>query len=123
MENTGTDSDSVAPGPDGLRPRRTADDWAWLAALTVGVLIIGAVVAVAGPLFAIACDSCQDGVSSPLLFGDVIFAVAWYVVPLTTLGTVVGMFLPRGGARVGGIGVGVLIMLLFAMLILAQFTA
>ncbi len=125
MEDTGTVSDSAAPVPDriGARRRRTAADWAGLAVLAVGVLITGILVGGFGPLLAISCTSCQDGVRSPLRFGDALIAVAWYVVPLTTLGTVVGMFFPRGGARVAGIGMGILAVSLFVMLILGQFAA
>ncbi|QLE70571.1 hypothetical protein FGW37_02180 [Streptomyces rectiverticillatus] len=128
MENTATASDTPAPGPSrpapnrpGVPPRRTAGDWIWLTVVAVAVLALGAFVGVLGPLLAIACDSCQDGVRGPLRFGGGI-AVAWGAVPLVTLGTVTGIFLPRGGARVGAYGLGALVVLLTAMLILGQYT-
>lgn len=126
MENTSTASAPAAPAPGrrpGHRPRRTAADWAWLAVLAVVVLVVGAFVGVLGPLFAIACDSCQDGIRGPLRFGDELMAVAVNAVPLATLATVVGIFHPRGGARAGGIGLGVLTSLLVLMLSLGRFTA
>ncbi|MGA6152372.1 hypothetical protein ACPEIC_03460 [Stenotrophomonas sp. NPDC087984] len=124
MENTRTASDG-AGGPDRrAAPRpRSAVGWAGLVVLAVGVLVLGVFVGLVGPLFAIACDSCPDGVRGPQRFGDALIAIARYVVPFATLGTIVGMFHPRGGARVGGIGLGVLVMLLFLMVALGQSTA
>ncbi|GAA1727346.1 hypothetical protein [Streptomyces yatensis] len=124
MENTTTAADGAASdgaaGPDrrGAPRRRTAAGWAGLVVLAVVVLVLGVLVGLVGPLFAIACDSCPDGVRGPQRFGDALIATARYVVPLATLGTIVGMFHPRGGARVGGIGLAALVMLLFLMLAL-----
>jgi len=120
MEDTRDVSASAAPGPDRLN---TAADWAWRTVLAVGVLVVGAFVGVIGPLLAIACDSCQDGIREPLRFDDALIVIAYYVVPLTTLVTVVGVFLPRRGLRAGGIGLGALLVLLVAMLLLGRFTA
>ncbi|MFI9240519.1 hypothetical protein [Streptomyces sp. NPDC053079] len=123
MENTGTASVSAPGRRPGHRPRRTAADWVGLAVLAVAVLVAGAFVGVLGPLFAIACDSCQDGIRGPLRFGDELMAVAANAVPLATLATVAGIFHPRGGARAGGIGLGALTLLLVVMLSLGRFTA
>lgn len=120
MDNSGNAADSPASlEPAGLRPRRTVADWGWLAVLAMGVLAAGFVVGVIGPLFAIACDTCQDGVRNPR-FVKVLITLAWYVVPATTLGTVVGIFLPRGGARAGVIGLGALMVLLIAMVFIGR---
>lgn len=121
MENIDTPFDSGSPfldDPD-RRPRRSVADWGWLTVLAMGVLAVGFFVGGLGPLFAIACDTCQDGVRNPHSI-DVLIALAWYVVPLTTLGTVVAIFLPRGGGRAGAIGLGVLVALLLLMVSLGQ---
>ncbi|MER8161651.1 hypothetical protein [Streptomyces sp. NPDC094472] len=129
MENTGTAADGAAfdraAGPDrrGVPRRRTAAGWAGLVALAVGVLVLGVFVGLVGPLFAIACDSCPDGVRGPQRFGDALIGITRYAVPFATVGTIMGMFHPRGGARVAGIGLGALVMLLFLMLALGQSTA
>jgi len=116
MENTASTLDTADFDAE---PRRTAAEWAGLTALAMLVLFTGAFIGMFGPLVAIACDGCQDGVRTPQ-FGDALFAVARYAVPFATLGTVVGIFVPKGGARVGGIGLGVLVVLLVAMLVLGQ---
>ncbi|MFB6437611.1 hypothetical protein ACFCVY_12650 [Streptomyces sp. NPDC056411] len=124
-----TTAAAPAAGPDAAphdrhrtrrRRRRTAGEWAGLAVLAVVVLATGAFVRVVGPLLAIACASCQDGVRGPMRFGDALLDFAEYGVPLVALATVAGIFLPRGGARAGGIGLGVLIVLLVAMVVLGQ---
>ncbi|WP_190024571.1 hypothetical protein [Streptomyces hiroshimensis] len=130
MENTSTASDTPAstppsaPGPirPAVPPRRTAADWVWLVVVAAAVIAFGAFAGVLGPLLAIACDSCQDGIRGPLRF-DGVFAAVWGLVPLVTLGTVAGIFLPRGGARVGAYGLGALALLLTVMLILGRITA
>jgi hypothetical protein len=127
MENTSADSasDLVAPGPDdiSLRPRRTAAETAGLAFLAIVVLIVGAFIGLFGPLLAIACDSCQDGVRNPLPSAStLIIFIAQCGVPVAVLGTVIGMFHPRGGARAGSIGLGVLVVLQFAMFLLGLVT-
>lgn len=103
--------------------RRSLADWAWLAFLAVLVMFTGFLVAVLGPLFAIACSSCQDGVRGSLRFDGAFFAVAWYAVPLTTVGTMVGMFFPRGGTRVAAIGMGALALLMVVLMTLGQYGA
>ncbi|AJZ83536.1 MULTISPECIES: hypothetical protein [Streptomyces] len=129
MENTKTAADGAAcegaAGPDrcGVPRRRTAVGWAGLVVLAVGVLLLGVFVGLVGPLFAIACDSCPDGVRGPRRFGDALIAITRYAVPLATLGTIMGMFHPRGGARVAGIGLGALVVLLILMVALGQSTA
>ncbi|MDJ1136623.1 hypothetical protein [Streptomyces iconiensis] len=129
MEKTSTAPTVPDPDPGSdserlhARGGRTALDWAGLVLLAAGVLVLGAFAGLFGPLLAVACDSCQDGIRGPLRFDAALVAVAWIAVPLTTLGTVIGTFLPRGGARVGGIGVAVLVALLLVMQALGQFTA
>ncbi|MGW9171333.1 hypothetical protein [Streptomyces decoyicus] len=81
--------------------------------------VVGFFEAGLGPLFAIACDSCRDGVRSPHL-SSLLMAVAWYGVPLTAIGTVVGIYLPRGGGRAGAIGLGVLAALMCVMVFIGQ---
>jgi hypothetical protein len=125
MEKPTTVAPPAGAAPDGgrSRPRRSAADWAGLVVFAAVVMIVGACVGVLGPLFAIACTACQDGVRSPLRFEGALTAVAAYAVPVTTFGTVLGMLLPRGGARVGAAGIGVLVMLLFVILGLGRFSA
>ncbi|GAA2611212.1 hypothetical protein [Streptomyces axinellae] len=107
-----------------LPHRRTPSQWAGLALLAVAVLVFGAFVLVFGPLLAISCtdSDCLGGVRGPLLFGEALLAVAWYGVPLTTLGTLVAMFGMRRGARAGGIGLCALLLLLLLEQFLGQFT-
>ncbi|WP_326698107.1 hypothetical protein OG909_12620 [Streptomyces sp. NBC_01754] len=119
MENNGTARESTPPdaAPSAVPERRSFADWAWLAFLALLMLVTGLFVAALGPLLAIACSSCQDGVRDPAHF-DVLAAVAWYGVPLTVLGSVVGMFFRRGGTRAAAIGFGVLAVLLVVILAL-----
>ena len=111
MENTGTVS---APASPITRRSRSGAEWAGLAVLAVVVLVTGAFVGMFGPLVAVSCGSCPDGVRTPR-FGDALMAVAQCGVPLTVLGVIAGMCHPRGGARVGVIGLGVLVALLILM--------
>ncbi|KAF4405401.1 MULTISPECIES: hypothetical protein [Streptomyces] len=110
-------------GDPGRRPRggRNAADRAGLAALALLVLGTGAFVGLLGPLLAIACSSCQDGVRSPLVFGEAIVVIARAVLPLAVLGTLVAIFHPRGGARAGGTGLLVLVLIFVLMLFLGRF--
>ncbi|WP_406476604.1 hypothetical protein [Streptomyces sp. NBC_01615] len=112
MENTGIALDPAEPRP-------TAGEWAGRTALALLVLFIGGFVWMLGPLLAIACGDCPDGVRTPS-HGDALITVARGVVPLVTLGTAFGIFVPRGGARVGGIGLGVLVVLFVVVLVLGQ---
>ncbi|AXK35610.1 hypothetical protein DVA86_26200 [Streptomyces armeniacus] len=82
----------------------------------------GVVVGLLGPLLAIACETCEDGVRNPR-FGDTLITVAQLAVPLTTLAAGAGTFLPRQGVRVGLAGLGTLILLLITMLALGEVAA
>ncbi|MFG2474131.1 hypothetical protein [Streptomyces fagopyri] len=108
MANTGT-----------TRPRRTPSEWAALTFLALLVLITGVIVATLGPLLAVACDTCQDGVRATDS-ADTLVLVARTGVPLVTTATVAGIFLPRGGAKAGGIGLGVLMVLMVILLALGR---
>ncbi|MGY1455260.1 hypothetical protein [Streptomyces sp. SS8] len=121
MENTDTVSSSSSPALG--RPGRTAADWAASAGLAVVVLVTGFLTGVIGPLIAIACGSCQDGVRGPLRFDGALIAVAQYAVPLVTLGTLAGVLASRRYGRVAGAGLGVLAALLVTMPALGRFTA
>ncbi|MGK5732058.1 hypothetical protein [Streptomyces sp. URMC 124] len=125
MENTSTTSDAPAPADAPVRPavpsRRTAGQWLWSAVVAAAVLVTGVVAGILGPLLAIACDSCQDGVRGPMRFGGE-FALVWAAVPVVTLGSVIGTFLPRGGARVGGYGIGILVFLVAMMQLVGRYT-
>ncbi|MFE0761090.1 hypothetical protein [Streptomyces smyrnaeus] len=116
------DMSGAADGGGTAGQRRTLTEWAGLALLAVVVLLFGAFVHVFGPLLAISCSSCQDGVRSPLRFGEALFAVSAVAVPLTTLGTVVALFAARRAARASGIGLCALLLLLLAEQLLGQFT-
>lgn len=94
--------------------RRGLGDWVWCCVLAVLVLFAGLVTGIVGPLLAISCSTCQDGVGA-VRGGDTLLVIAQGVVPLVTLGTVVGIFLPKGGTRVGLAGGGVLTVLFVVM--------
>ncbi|MFI6349498.1 hypothetical protein [Streptomyces sp. NPDC050560] len=120
MKSTLTDDDApLELSGAGQTRRPSPGDLAWRAFLAVLVMAFGWFVGVVGPLFAIACTSCQDGVRDPRFYGA-LTTLAWYVVPLTVVGTVVGLFLPRAGARAGWTGTGVLFVLLIAIVALGQ---
>ncbi|MCS0636185.1 hypothetical protein NX801_11020 [Streptomyces sp. LP05-1] len=87
--------------------------------LALLVLAAGAITAVVGPLFAIACDSCRDGVR-PARFTGALIGAAPYASLLLSLGTVIAMFARRDGVRVALIGLGALAALLFTMVFLGQ---
>ncbi|WP_367323482.1 hypothetical protein [Streptomyces sp. HUAS ZL42] len=122
MENTGIASETAGPA-EGRRRARTAADWAGLTVFAVLVLLVGAFVYLIGPLLAITCAACEDGVRGPLRFADALLAVARVGVPLVVFGTVAGLFHPRGGARAGAVGLGALVVLFVVMLCLGQVTA
>lgn len=104
---------------DIARSPRTPVAWAGLAFLAALTLVTGLFVGTLGPLLAVSCDTCQDGVRATR-FADALVQVAQVGVPLTTLATVVGIFLPRGGARAGGAGLCLLVILQVTMLILGR---
>jgi hypothetical protein len=130
MDTSSSDVESGAPearGPassasSASKGSRTAIEWIGLAALAVTVLIAGAFVGLLGPLLAVSCSGCQDGIRSPLRFEEALIAVAFVAVPLTSLGTVVGIFAARRGALAGGIGLCALVLLFVAQQILGQLT-
>ncbi|GAA2231384.1 hypothetical protein GCM10010232_17380 [Streptomyces amakusaensis] len=85
-------------------------------------MVFGGLVWLVGPLLAIACDSCQDGVRGSVRFIGTLTAIARYGVPLATLVTVLGIFTARRGGRAGFIGLAVLTVLLVLMLVLGRIT-
>ncbi|MBO8187954.1 hypothetical protein [Streptomyces spirodelae] len=103
--------------------RRSSAEWLGLICLAGLVLLFGAFVYVFGPLLAISCTDCQDGVRGPLRFGGALLAVASYAVPLVTLGSLIALFTSRRGARAGAIGLGVLLLLLLTEQLLGGITA
>ncbi|OEV03142.1 hypothetical protein [Streptomyces oceani] len=115
---------TTATAPNGSAPqhRRSVADWLGLVLLSLLVLFVGGFTGVLGPLFAISCESCQDGIRIPL-FDEVLLLIAFVLVPLTTFVSVVATFLPRGGARAGGIGLGTLLVLFVVMLAIGQIPA
>lgn len=119
MENTAPTATGPTPPPNPHRQRTTAD-YVGLTVLALAVLFAGFLVGALGPLLAIACDTCQDGVRDPLPLLDVLLAVDRVGVPLVTVGTLAGLFLPRGGARAGAIGLGLLALLFVATLALGR---
>lgn len=123
MKNTGADSRSVPLDLENFGDRRwqVLADAAWSAFLAAGVLVVGLLVGGLGPLVALACDSCQDGIRGQLRFQGAFFAVAWFAVPLTAVGTAVGVFFPRGGTRMAVIGTGVLLLLQLVMMVLGRY--
>ncbi|MBO8195655.1 hypothetical protein ITI46_28985 [Streptomyces oryzae] len=114
--------DASTAAPETMtRSPRSAAHWLGLALLAVAVLVFGAFVYVLGPLLAISCSDCQDGVRGPLRFGQALFVVGYYAVPLTVLGSLIGVFTSRRGARAGGIGLCALLLLLLVEQLLGQF--
>lgn len=120
--STAASEPTTEPG-DRADHKLTAKSWLTLTLLPLTVLVTGAFVGLFGPLFAIACGSCQDGIRSPLRFDGLLLALAFGAVPLTTLASIVGIYLARRGARAGGIGLAVLGGLFLLMLFLGQFTS
>ncbi|MFF2997207.1 hypothetical protein ACFVTC_22005 [Streptomyces sp. NPDC057950] len=96
------------------RARRTPCEWAVLTVLASLVLATGALVATFGPLLAVACDTCQDGVRTTGST-DALVLLALAGVPLVTLATVAGIFLSRGGAKAAGVGLGALMVLMVVL--------
>ncbi|SES34115.1 hypothetical protein [Streptomyces qinglanensis] len=117
-------ADSTAAGPAAQSPHpRTAAERIGLLFLAAVVLGFGAVVFVFGPLMAIACSSCQDGVRSPIRFETALMATDLVGVPMTTLCTLVTIFTVQRAARAAGIGLGILLLLLLVQLGLGQAAA
>lgn len=92
------------------------------ALLAVTVVVTGFLTATLGPLMAVACGSCQDGVRGSLRFDDALIALAHYGVPLTTAATLVAMLVGRRSVRTGVVGLGVLVALIVVMLVLGRLT-
>ncbi|QNS05682.1 hypothetical protein [Streptomyces xanthii] len=104
-------------GTNGTNARRGFGDWIWFCVLAVTVMFAGLVIGVLGPLLAISCSTCQDGVGD-VRGGDTLLVLAQGVVPLVTLGTVLAIFLPKGGTRAAAVGFGVLVVLFVVMQVL-----
>ncbi|CAM3182428.1 hypothetical protein ACH4LN_19775 [Streptomyces albus] len=96
--------------------RRTPVEWLGRAALACAALLLGAFLWVFGPLLAISCSSCQDGVRAPSVFVEGLLVVVVGGVPMIALGTVIAVFAARRGARAGGIGLGALALLTLVLL-------
>ncbi|MFI8854043.1 hypothetical protein ACIGW3_28140 [Streptomyces sp. NPDC053499] len=124
---TGENLDGPGVSENGNDPtaehRRTSAEWLGLICLAGLVLLFGAFVYVFGPLLAISCTDCQDGVRGPLKFEGALLAVAFYAVPLATLGSLIALFTSRRGARAGAIGLGALLLLLLTEQLLGGITA
>jgi hypothetical protein len=101
---------------------RSFGDWVWWAFLAVLVLAVSFFATAVVSLFAISCSTCQDGVRD-LRFPGLLGFVAWYMVPATALGTAIGLLVPRGGAKAGWIGAGLLATLFVAILIIGHIPA
>ncbi|MDI3421747.1 hypothetical protein [Streptomyces luteolus] len=115
--------------PDGAAPTETeasdnevAVDMVARVMLAVLTLGFGFAVKLFGPLLAIACDSCQDGVRT-MRFAGVIEFLSGYVLLPVTLAAAVAFLIPDGGVKAGAIGLCVLGMLFFVMLALGQVAA
>ncbi|MDI3417990.1 hypothetical protein [Streptomyces luteolus] len=87
--------------------------------LVLFTLGFGFAVKLFGPLLAIACDSCQDGVRT-LRFGGAIEILSDYVVPVVTLVTAVAFLAPDDGVKAGVIGLAILGALFFVMVALGH---
>ncbi|MFI2027275.1 hypothetical protein [Streptomyces buecherae] len=130
MENTGTapapasaSASATEPaGGDDQRARAAARGLG-LAVLVAAVLVSGVFITFLGPLFAIACDTCEDGVRGTLAYGDALIAVARYGVPLATFATLAGMVASRRPGRVGGFGLGAQWSLFVVVVALGQLPA
>jgi hypothetical protein len=124
MDNTGIQLDTDLPAGSadvGPHPHSWAGH-AFRAFLALLVAAFGGIIAVLVPLLAIDCGTCEDGVRNPR-YVETLAALAWYVVPATTLATIVVLFLPRRGMRLGAVGAGVLVVLLVLVLSLGQIPA
>ncbi|WP_016905410.1 hypothetical protein [Streptomyces xiaopingdaonensis] len=93
--------------------RPNAADWAGRAVLVVVLVVAGAYASVIGPLFAVACppssSSCEDGIQSSLPLGGALLMACVLLAPAVTLASVVGVLVPRGGAKAGAIGFAALV--------------
>ncbi|MEK8143755.1 hypothetical protein NKH18_22315 [Streptomyces sp. M10(2022)] len=124
MKDTAAASDSADPDLELLRSPylSTIADWAWRVFLAVGVLIIGLVAATLGPLFAVACDTCQDGVHGELRFkarsspspGTGCHSPLWRRRSPSS---------SPGGTRAALIGIGVMALLLLVLMALGEYGA
>ncbi|QKW50676.1 hypothetical protein [Streptomyces buecherae] len=127
MENTGTApasaSASATEPAAGDQRARAAARGLGLAVLVAAVLVSGVFITFLGPFFAIACDTCEDGVRGTLAYGDALIAVARYGVPLATFATLAGMVASRRPGRVGGFGLGAQWSLFVVVVALGQLPA
>ncbi|MZD05319.1 hypothetical protein GTW43_09520 [Streptomyces sp. SID5785] len=124
MSETDTTRDSALPevsqADEPLRP--ALGDWAWRAFFALLVLLFGVFVGGIAPWFSLSCGTCQDGMRDAR-FITALTVVAWYVVPLVTVGTAAGLFLPRAGVRIGWTGTGLVAALLFVIMVLGRIPA
>ncbi|MER6914160.1 hypothetical protein ABT354_21000 [Streptomyces sp. NPDC000594] len=112
----GPDRPDGSDGPDGSS---AGADTALRMFLAGAVLLAGLAVFLIGPLLAVACGSCQDGVRSVRLEG-VLLAIRDFAVPITVITTLIGVFAARHGGRAGCAGLGALGLLLAAMVLVAR---
>ena len=103
-------------------PHRTSGGAAGRALLAVLVLLVGAVVALVGPLLAVACAACQDGVRAAR-FGELTLVLAHYGAPLVALVTALGVVAARRGVRAGALGLGAQAVLFLLLVLLGSVPA
>ncbi|WP_019544228.1 hypothetical protein [Streptomyces sulphureus] len=93
--------------------RPSGADWAGRAVLVLVLVVAGAFTTVFGPLFAVACSSsspsCEDGIRSSLPLDGALVMACLYLAPAVTLASVVGVLVPRGGAKAGAVGLAALV--------------
>lgn len=106
-------SEETDTAPRRANTRPNAADWVGRAVLVLVLVVAGAFTAVFGPLFAVACSSpspsCEDGIRSSLPLDGALVMVCIYLAPAVTLASVVGVLVPRGGAKAGAVGFAALI--------------
>lgn len=90
--------------------------------LGVALVLVGAFVALLGPLLAVACTDCLDGVRGPLRFPVALLTLAHYVVPLVTVGGLVVMSRSRRRVRAGAVSLCAVLVLALAVMALGRIT-